>query len=206
MMRAALVQQASGDYIPMLESVMAWHSAYARRHGILYQPSFGSVVDGRSAKWGRFPLLIQTMKAGYADIVVWLDTDCVIADPKTSLLEATNEFLLIGAVVHPETYKDEPYHLNMGVMYLRTSPKTIDLLERVHAMGHIEGEHWDNQPTIYTVARELKIPICRIGNRWNSTVGVNECLNPVVVGFHGTETKHAEDIARIARDNLKAAQ
>ena len=208
-MKLAIVQQASGIYVPMLSRMIPWHLAYAQRHGLIYLPSFGRIVDSRQENWDRFPLLIETLRAGFADIVVWLDADCVIADGKTSLIEAADEFLYLGAVLHREPWRVMNCHFNMGAMYLRNTPLTIEFLEAVHKSGRIEGEKWQNQGTILNIAERMSLPICRIRNRWNSTPAFNDCNNPVVRSYHGigldkiVETE--AQMAKIADSNLKAS-
>lgn len=204
-MKFALVQQASDGYTQLLSSVIEWHSEYAKRHDILYKVSFGDVVPERNPNWGRFPLLIETLKAGYADVVIWMDADTVIADenPNYTLRDATDEFLFFGAVMHPEEWHDQPYHMNMGVMFLRNCERTIKFLEAVNVRGKIEGEKWENQGTVFTLAQEQKIPICRVSNRWNSTVGVNDCDRPVIRAYHGTGTTRHAEIEAIAKHNME---
>lgn len=211
-MKAALVQQASGRYAAILSAMIPWHLKYCQHHNIIYLPTFGNIVESRHPNWSRFPLLIETLRAGFADIVVWLDSDCVIADPHTSLLDAADEFMLLGAVAHPDPWGDMGFHYNMGAMYLRNTPRAIKFLEAVHKSGKIEGEQWENQGTILRIAETMKFPICRIRNRWNSTPAYNDCPSPVVRSFHGGDNlriKTAEqmqsELEAIAGVNLRTA-
>ncbi len=208
-MKLAIVQQASGIYVPMLSRMIPWHLSYAQRHSLIYLPSFGRIVDNRHENWSRFPLLIETLRAGFADIVVWLDADCVIADADTSLLEAADEFLYLGATLHREPWGSDNFHFNMGAMYLRNTPFTVQFLEEVHRSGKIEGEKWENQGTMFNIAKRMSFSMCRMRNKWNSTPAINDCHKPVVRSYHGTGLdKLAETTARmaeIADANLRAS-
>lgn len=204
-MKVALIQQASGEYTALLRKIFPWHLKYCSRHEIIYLPSFGRITKDRHPNFDRFPLLIETMRAGYADIVIWMDADCVIADGSISLAEAADEFLYLGAVKHPAPWKGNNFHFNMGVMYLRTCKRSLELLEACHASGNIPAEtDWQDQSTLFVHAENLNFPICRISNRWNSTPAANDCHKPVVRSYHGIGLASSNELVAIAESNLSA--
>ena len=189
----------------MLMSVIPWHSKFCQHHGLIYLPSFGRIAPNRSANWDRFPLLIETLKAGFANVVIWLDADAVIQNPYVNLLECTNEFLFCGMVKHDVSWRDTGFHWNAGVMYLRRHVRTIEFLEEVNRVGRMPEEGWDNQGTIHAVAKRMNFPICTIQNKWNASRLMNDVPNPIVRAFHGEGVACAPDVARIAENNLLTA-
>jgi hypothetical protein len=196
-MKLALVQQASAEYAPLLQATIAWHAKFCERHDHIYLPSFGEVIGAKTPYWGRYPLLVETLRAGFADIVVWMDADCVIADGNTSLLEAASEFMLIGAVAHPDPFKDWGFHYNAGVLFLRRTERTIKFLEKMLSVGDIPGEQWLDQATLLSLSVSEKMPICRISHKWNSTSSYNDCINPVIKAFHGRDHLKYADVKEL---------
>lgn len=201
-MKVALVQQASGDWSPMLAAMIPHHLKYCERHGIVYLPSFGRIDESKHPNFDRLPLLIETLRAGFADIVVWLDADCVIANPNVSLVEAADEFMLLGLVAHPDPFSDWGFHYNNGAMYLRNTPRLIQFLEIVQKTGQIPGEKWFDQGTVLRVAEKMKFPICRLRHRWNSTPAYNDCPNPIVKAWHGHNGLRCSSLNQITDEML----
>jgi len=176
--KLALLQNASGAYVPLLRATFDHHRRYCERHNILYLPTFGRVRE-RDPKWDRFPLLGQLCEES---AVVWLDADCVIVGD-ADLREMFNGVSHIGMAKYTDIgWKDWGFHWNSGVMAVRDTFTAWQFIQRVWAIGQLENAHgWVNQPAIQQAAEETGVD--EISIRWNCPTWLH-CDKPVVKSFH----------------------
>jgi hypothetical protein len=199
----ALIQNATGNYLPLLHSTIPWHAAYCERHNIVYLPSFGNLCPKQHPIWSRYPLLISALQSGLFDIVIWMDADAVIADPSTSLADASHEFQNIGMACHPSP----AFKFNAGVMFVRCGRPSLHFLQSVWNRGHIDNpQGWEDQPSIGDTARKTGFVLDKVADKWNSTPWMNNVPHPVVRSYHGHPLDNAGKIRRIAQENLFAFQ
>jgi hypothetical protein len=188
-MKIALIQNASGPYVPLLEATIAHHRRYCERHGIAYLPTFGRFCH-RHPNWDRFPLIRAARE--FADATVWMDADCIIVDMETDLRNIFRSSSLseapIGLVKHTKIgWGHADWHFNCGVMAVFNTKSSATFLEHVWGIGDVPNEHqWKTQPAIHIAHIECgQDRIRRIDDRWNSTPWENDCERPVVRAFHG---------------------
>lgn len=179
----------AGIFYDQLRLTMARHSAYARAHHFDYAVHMGDIHAEQShGAWGKIWLLLDAMQRGY-EYAVWLDTDAAVMNFSADLRHALPEGALIGAVIHDPDRSPflkslgVPRHYNVGVLYVRNDPRTVDFLT-AWANTYPGHERWAEQGVFNQMA-EGNPHICAVDDRWNSTINVNEIDDPVVRGWHG---------------------
>ncbi len=182
-MNAVLIQQASGDYLKMLELTAAWHAAYARRHGLRYWNVRGKLQRQRPAHWDKVLLIQEALQMGL-DPIVWLDADTLIVRPEESVVSALRDGPPIAMCAHPWEWNGRPWHYNSGVMVIRNTPLAWTFFEEVWQAGPVDHP-WQEQIRILEVAEKIPGTAQRLHDRWNSTVGVTDCADAVIKAWHG---------------------
>lgn len=195
---ALLIQQADGKHSYLLNLTIKDHADYCRRYGFDYWPIYGTALTNENASrhafWNKVALLRKGMEAGYK-YVVWLDSDCWIADDTRDLREACPEdgFGLVwhGKAEWPES-SDCYDHWNCGAVYVGNGANAERLLKQWWKSPD-EGHFWHDQHAFNRFAvpyfeRTWKssAPIKKLGYEWNA-VPFEEfaCERPVVAAWHG---------------------
>lgn len=183
--------QWAGVFYDMLRLTNQRHAAYARAHKFDYWCIYGDIHGEKwPGAWGKIYLLLDAFERGY-EYAVWLDTDAAIMDFETDLRAALPDGVLIGAAVHDPARSEYlakclvPKHMNVGVLYMKNDPRTVDFLTkwRDSFPGH---PRWCEQGSFNDIAQDNPI-VAPVDDRWNATIGVNEVDNPVVLGWHGVQ-------------------
>jgi len=179
---AILIQQASGDQVPFLQLTRERHAAYATRHGM----EFWSVEDQehpeRAPNWEKIVLIQRALSdaAGY-EWIFWLDADTMIARLDYDLREGLRPERDLGMVMHPN-----PRHFNSGVVLVKNTPATHEYFQRAWDAWPGRDQPWEEQvPMNRLLAAEHCPGFQTLPAEFNSTFGVNEALDPVVMAWHG---------------------
>lgn len=189
---AVIVQQAYqiGPFADMLRLSYHRHSAYAWAHGMEYWPLSATLKPELwPGGWGKIWAIRLMMEVGYK-YVFHIDTDAVIADMDCDLRDGLPEGKLIGAVEHwaPDWFPqwDIPRHYNVGVMFFRNDPLTIEFLD--DWIGRFPGhQRWFEQGAFNEMVKEEKYSgiFHHMDDKWNATYNVNLVENPCIIGWHG---------------------
>jgi hypothetical protein len=193
---AVLIQQCSsldscsGEFHEMMRLTHQRHAAYARAHQMDFWSIYGDMADGkdwRTGAWAKIHLVLKALRQGY-EWAFWIDADAAIVsqiDLRTALLEGK----LIGGVEHWADWFPKyeiPKHVNVGVLYFRNAPKTRGFL--MEWLGYYPGEpRWAEQGTFnkLILMDMYKDYFELLPDRWNATVNVHQCADPIVKGWHG---------------------
>lgn len=186
---AIIVQQASGQCVPMLEKTVYNHLMYAKRHNMDYLAYFGEIQPDRwHPSWCKLVLILDELKRG-REIVFWLDADSAIVKMDVDLRNALpKEMEQAIAVVECER---PCKHLNIGVMYIRNGKKVRELFEKILSIGPVifpTVHPWHEQLILMNLvsSHEYDNIIAKIDFKWNSTSSLsNDTTEPVVKAWHG---------------------
>jgi len=193
-----LIQQATGPHVHLLNLVLPEHAAYCQRWDIDYWPVIGSALAGRDKDrhsfWNKVALIRRGMDAGYSN-VVWLDSDCYVADPEIDIREAC-EPNTVGMVRHekPEwpEHKDCYSHFNAGAIYCGAGPDSKRLIE-MWWKSPDDGHFWHDQHALnrhaipgYEKLTRKDAPLRTLGYEWNAVpIEPFDHPKPIVRAWHG---------------------
>jgi hypothetical protein len=184
-----LIQQASGEWTPMLELTVGRHGDYCARHGLTYWPVLGRVQFRRSAHWDKLVLIRHALELGFPT-VAWLDSDTLIvrdeADWRGALDPSGGPLGCVWHPAHAET--GAPEHWNTGVMFIRNTPRVREFFARVWEQGPLGDHTWHEQARIMALLPEFPGLVQRLDDRWNSLPLINESPDPVIKAWHGHGT------------------
>jgi hypothetical protein len=173
---------ASGEaYIDMLNIMGKTLSHYADLHGMdcfLYGLVKGRLVKSRPPVWDKIVFLNHMLN--YYDTVIWVDCDAIICNPEADIRHS-----LTGEYPMYVVYQEWGNIPNTGVMVLKRSPKTAEILEGIWKnKGFISHKWWEQAALMdlmgYTFTsednpHELEFnptPICQyigsLDRKWNS--------------------------------------
>lgn len=200
----------SGIFYDMLRLTQQRHAAYARAHGFDYWCMYGDIHPGKQGgAWDKVQLVLDALRRGY-EYVVWLDTDAAIVDMSADLRNALPEGALIGAVEHDPArspflrQNQVPKHKNVGVLYVRNAPETIEFFAAWLASWP-GVERWAEQGAFNELSAGKPFVVA-VNDRYNATVEVNMVGAPVVKGWHGVmppEKRLALMRAELEQDFIK---
>src|SRR5579885_478075 len=126
-MRKALATQAIGPAVELLNLSLPTFADYARRHDYdLVVGNFDS--HGRPPAWGRIPLLRRLLDS--YDIVVWVDVDVVILDPRLDIADELPENAFQALVVAKRQSDQIPL---AGVWVMRADARSRSFLDALWA-------------------------------------------------------------------------
>ena len=192
MNNSIIIQQAyepdlNHIFTDMLRLTMNRHSAYALSHKIDYLPFFGDYTDRdvRTGGWSKIKMMIDCIEKGY-EYVFWIDTDAAIMDFTKDLRDAFTD-KNIGCCEHnaknfPKDWQ-VPTHLNVGVTFVKNGEGVLSFLQKW--WDAFPGEQrWVEQGSFNKLAKESDL-VFKMDDKYNATVNVNMCENPVIVGWHG---------------------
>ena len=200
-----IIQQNWGHNIftDMQRLTVQRHMAYARAFKMDYWCINGEIhPEQYPAGWGKLWLIKDAMKRRYKWIF-WIDADAGIFDMNADLHDALKDKPFdIGACVHDPAKsahlkKNEvPKHMNIGVLYIRVTPKSKKFIS--DWLARFPGEkRWMEQGSFNVMAKDSDV-VGQADDKWNATVRVNEVAKPVVKGYHGIP--HGERIALMRKD------
>jgi hypothetical protein len=187
-----LLQQASGRWTRMLDVSASRHNAYAARHGLNYWSFRGEFQIDRAVVWNKIILIQWALVSGF-DLVIWLDADTLVVNPKADPRKALSEGPPIGMCRHPIPWDDQPWHFNAGVIFVRNTALAREFFQRVWEAGPVDG--WQEQTRMNEMSRQMPDAVQPLPAKWNSTLNVNACKNPVIQAWHGIG--HIETVRRM---------
>lgn len=186
-----LIQQASGDYKPLLELTVGRHLAYCRLHNMDYWPIFGEARSRLSKTlphYDRATLLETALEAGYKK-VIWLDADSVIygGDDMREAVPHRG----IGALWCEGKWEPPMYdHFCTGVLYVRNSAESRFFM-RVWKETDCKNHGWQDQHAFNQMLSTFEWAkgfVKKIDRHWHTILPNYPPLDsrpPAVVAFHG---------------------
>jgi len=182
--KTALVQQASGGHLQMLDISNDLHNAYAARHGLSFCCVRGPVQADRHPFWDKVRL-IQMMFATGFELVVWLDADTLIVEPDVDVRTALRTGGPIGMCRNPLPWGDQPWHYNAGVIVVRNTGTARWFFDEVWRAGHVNHHPWQEQARMNELTRQYPHLVQQLEDKWNCTKGVNTVRDPIIRAWHG---------------------
>jgi hypothetical protein len=182
--KTALVQQASGVHLQMLDISYDVHNAYAARHGLSFCCVRGPVQADRHPFWDKVRLIQMMLATGF-ELVVWLDADTLIVRPDVDMRTALRSGGPIGMCRNPLPYGDQPWHYNAGVIVARNTGTSRWFFDEVWRAGHVNHHPWQEQARMNELIRQHPHLVQQLEDKWNCTKGVNTARNPIIRAWHG---------------------
>jgi len=176
--KSVLIQMACGPHLELLDRTHDHHRRYAQRQGMDYWSVAGNPVFGKRPGWGKVPLILAGIDAGY-ESVIWLDADAVIVRPEVNLTQLVSEG--IGMVRHPN-----PEHWNTGFVVARSCENVERFWREVEAAPE-NGHAWMEQAAANALATMPRFAdlLHPLELRYNSVPGFASANEPVIVAAHG---------------------
>lgn len=160
--RKVLLTAASGPHVELLSIALSPLHAYARRHSWSLRVVVGEVPADRPAAWAKVPLIREALQE--ADVVCWLDSDAIVVDLSTDILDEAEPGKDLYLVRH---FGADPPHEtpNTGVMMWRAGEWADRMLERVWSSEHlVDHPWWENAALLEILGYELE-PVARLRER-----------------------------------------
>jgi len=208
---AVILQQAwqIGPFADMLRLTYQRHAAYAWAHNMEYIAWAGSLKPELwPGGWGKIWLMRLMLEQGY-EHVFWVDTDAAIVDGECDLRDGLPDGALIGAAEHyAESWfpaLDIPRHYNVGVLFLRNDPRTVEFLD--DWLGRYPGHpRWLEQGAFNEMVKEDKYKdiFTPLDARYNATFNVNMVEHPAIMAWHGVmpESKRYNMMREVFKDDF----
>jgi hypothetical protein len=159
------------------------HAAWTVAHQYDYWHFIGWPCPERAGgAWDKIYWIRQALKMHY-EFIAWLDTDAAIVKDE-DLTGCFDKGGLIGACLHDAN--GIPAHLNVGVIYVKNDPLTMQFFEDWWA-SYPGEERWMEQGSFNTLAKSDAYAgvVVRVDDKYNATVSVNDVADPIVKGWHG---------------------
>lgn len=195
-----IIQQATGAHTYMLNLTVKDHANYCLKHKFDYLPLYADALTGkdkdRHAFWNKVYLIRKAISDGYR-YVIWLDSDCYIADDTVDLRDVCPDDGY-GLTWHKsdnwDTWGENLYdHHNMGAIYCGVGERSKLLTELWWESSDFEhvwhDQHAFNKDALkkYRIRTLADPPITQLGYEFNSTREFN-AEKPVVAAWHGYGT------------------
>lgn len=185
-MRSIIIQQAGGDFLPLLDFNAAHWGRYAAIWSMDYWSLRHDLPHRHHHHWDRIELLNHSFNMGY-ELVVWADVDTIPVrfdeDIRTVLTSGT-----VGMCWHEIPFYKWSGHYNVGLFCVRQTLQTRALIDAAWQLAPLEP--WHEQGAFNLLLREdprFIHLLQRLDNRWNSTHRAgNEVPDPIVRAWHGT--------------------
>lgn len=147
----AIASLGVGPHARLLALARRSFEPYARRHGFDVHLHTEPLERSRPAPWSKI-LILRRLLERY-EIVVWLDSDLVIIDPRPDLGSLLPPERFLGLVEHQTREGAVP---NSGVLVLRSGGPAREFLDRVWAQEDlIEHQWWENAAICRLLGYEL---------------------------------------------------
>lgn len=154
-MTKAIASIGTGPHRHLLRLASQSFRPYARRHGYELHLHTVAVDDSRPAPWSKVRILCDLLDEH--ELVVWLDSDLVIVDPREDLADALPPDRFLGLVEHRTREGSMP---NSGVLVLRSCEGARAFLDDVWEQEDLTHHvWWENAAICRLLGYDLGPPI-----------------------------------------------
>lgn len=176
------------------------HQAYADQWNMDYLANRDIIIETDdpfyNPAWDRIKLMNDLMEEEKYEYIFWIDHDCVIVDFSKDLRDGLEPEKDLALVMHPGVpgHPQLGAHFNMGVILLRVTEQTKEFFNEVWNQ-RFSGPPWYEQDVVNRLLREFKwMKMFQIADdKYNSTLQVNDSMEPVIMAFHGHGAHHDVD-------------
>lgn len=133
-----------GGCVTQLGICFEHHARFCERNEIDYQVRIAKWQHRRKPNWNKVLWIIEAIETGRYDTILWMDADTMIVRP-FSIQDVLKKNRILGMVRHD---RHEPQHWNSGLIFTRSSKKSLTFWKHVWKHGHVEGSTWQDQPRI----------------------------------------------------------
>lgn len=192
-----------GPHEALLRLAAATIEPYARRHGYALELHTGVVDATRPAPWSKVRILRDLVDRH--EIVVWLDADLEIVDPRVDIASELDPGSFLGIVEHRYRASQFP---NSGVMVLRGGERAAGFLDEVWALdAYIDHTWWENAAICELLGYGLDPPRRLATTAWrDQTTFLSPSWNWIVnAPLHRARIRHFPGFALRTRTILMRA-
>ncbi|HEX3691719.1 MAG TPA: hypothetical protein VHU13_00100 [Solirubrobacteraceae bacterium] len=137
MRERVIVSLGAGPQRRLLAIARRTIEPYAQRHGYDLQLRTEPPVSERPAPWAKIQIMRELVER--YELVVWLDADLVIVDPREDIASELERDKLLYLVEHRHDGWRMP---NTGVMMLRGGRAAADFLDATWSLDRYEQHRW----------------------------------------------------------------
>lgn len=140
---SAIVTLAMGQHEAYLPLITPSLREYGRRYGYDLVIHTESADESRPPAWSKVKFLLDALVTHRE--VIWIDSDAIVLDMSRDLRKDVARKTDFAWVVH---HYDDADYPNSGVMFLRSTPATIALLNAVYAQEDLIEHPWWEQAAL----------------------------------------------------------
>ena len=195
--RKVLCTIATGPHAELFELSGPSFAMYADRHGYDLAVRQDLTDPDRAPSWNKLPFFLELFED--YDLVVWVDADAAIVDPRFDIADELAPDDLMGVVAHE--YDDQVIP-NCGVWVLRDDEDVRRFVRTLwHKTEFLDHRWWENAAFLdelgYSVDPRVELvrptPMLRrtrfIDRSWNS-IRVDEARHPRINHYPGRSQAH----------------
>jgi hypothetical protein len=207
--RKVLCTIATGPHEELFELSGPSFEIFADRHGYDLAVRRVLTAPDRAPSWNKLPFFLELFHE--YDLVVWVDADASIVDPRSDIADELGPDDLMGVVAHEYDGQVIP---NCGVWVLRRDDGVREFVERVwNRTEFLDHRWWENAAFLdelgYSVDPRVDLvrptPMLRrtrfIDRSWNS-IRVDEARHPRINHYPGRSQTHR--LRQLERDLSQA--
>ena len=133
-----------GGCVDQLGISFEHHAQFCEQHEIDYQVRIARWQHKRKPNWNKVRWIIEAIESNRYDTILWMDADTMIVRP-FDLDGVLKKKSIVGMVRHD---RHEPKHWNSGLIFTRSTKRSLQFWKHVWKRGRVEGVTWQDQPRI----------------------------------------------------------
>lgn len=209
--KVVLCSIGAGPHEELLRITSPTFEAWAQRHGYDLDLRLTTPSPERPPSWGKVRVVAERLDSH--DVVIWLDADTVVVDPKPDLAALVDRRRPLALVAHRYHGQTVP---NLGVFVLRSTRTTRRLMADLWSMEeYLQHRWWENAALLdllgYDISSEpirlerptsLNKRIVQLDVAWNS-IDLDPSASPIVKHYPGLSNderrlRMLDDVATMA--------
>jgi len=182
--RRRLVQYAVGEpWEQLLGMTSALHHSYCRQWQADYFFDDKQRPENKRPHWRKVSLLKQSLEAGF-DLVIWLDADSVIVNPRVDVFSFAGPDITVCECFNSPTIAR---HYNTGFLLLRNTALVRDFVREWHDIPD-DFVGWADQKAFIRLLESnvrYRNALTILPNAFNWVAVHMEAENPIIRSAHG---------------------
>lgn len=188
---------SDGPYAGMIDDWEPHHRAYCEKNDmgmIPYRTLYEGGVEGKTPFWAKAHIILNELRFKHFSHVIWMDTDAIIARTDINLTDALPYWAWIGMTIHPYRNREDLWHFQSGVIYIRCCDESIKFFEHVIEQenkpqegGFVYNCEQEAMHGLFNRYPDYQKGLVVLPFQWNNTLHDQQSA-PIVAAFHGQGT------------------